>query len=99
MDASQSLTLRALEIGAPAPLRRPILPGVTVVAAVLGAWLVNFVDWSFGDARAIVAVCAASLVATAVIAAGWALEPEELERWAIRAGAAAFVSALPILFD
>lgn len=98
MDASQSLMLRALQIDASARPRLPIPPGVTVVAAVVGGWLVNLVGWSLADAGAILAVCTASLVATAAIAAGWASEPEQLERWAIRAGAAAFVSALPILF-
>lgn len=97
MDASQSLTLRALVTDAAARPRGRILAGVAVPAAVLAAWLVNLVDWSFGDARAMVAVSVASLVATAAIAAGWASEPEELERWAVRAGVAAFVSALPIL--
>ncbi len=80
MDASQSLTLRAPEIDAAARLQLPIIPGVTVVATVLGPWLVNFADWSFDDTRAIVAVCAASLVATSAIAAGWASEPDEPEQ-------------------
>lgn len=97
MDASQSLTLRAPGIAAAARPRHPIPPAGAVVSAVLGAWLVNFMDWSFGDARALVAVCAASLVATAAIAAGWCSEPEELEKWALRAFVAAVGSALPAL--
>ncbi|WP_186510934.1 hypothetical protein [Caenimonas sedimenti] len=50
MDASQSLPLRALDIDAAAHRCLPILPRVTVVTAVLGAWLVNFADRCFGDA-------------------------------------------------
>lgn len=77
---------------------RGLLPPVpAVLVAVLAAWLVNSMDWSFGDARAMIAIGAASLVATTALAAGWAAEPEELERWSLRALAAAFVSACPIL--
>lgn len=97
MDASRSWAFRTPGITAAVRPRLIIPPAAVVVAAVLGAWLVNFMDWSFGCANGMVAVCAASLVATTAIAAGWASQPEELGRWAIRAGAAAFVSALPFL--
>ncbi|MGV3573117.1 MAG: hypothetical protein ACO1PB_21185 [Ramlibacter sp.] len=79
-----------------APMRLPGWPAVAIPAAVLPAWLVNSMHW-VGDAGFMVAVCLASLVATAVLAVGWTSEPEAVERWALRAVGAALGSALPTL--
>ncbi len=54
-------------------------------------------NWSLGVATFMVAACLGSLVATAVLVAGWTWEPEGLERWALRALLSGFGSALPAL--
>jgi len=95
--AARALAFRVgLFVASPHP-RLPAWPGAAVLATVVAAWLVNSMDWGVGEAGLMVAVCLGSLVATAALAAGWASEPEELERWAFRALAAGLGSALPAL--
>lgn len=94
---ARALALRAHQVvAAGANPRLHALPAAIVVAALLLAWLVNSIGWCFGDARAMVATCAASLVATVTIAVGWTTEPEEVQRWGMCAIAGAFASALPM---
>ncbi len=88
---------RAIQFAAVAQLRQPGWPAAALVAAVLTGRLVNAVEWGHGDARLLVTVCLGSLVATAVLAAGWAMEPDQLERGALRALAAALAATLPML--
>lgn len=95
--AARDLAFRAIQFRAFGQRLLPGWPVAAVFMAAFVAWLPNSADWGLGGAGFIIAVCLGSLVATAAIAAGWATEPEELERWAIRAAAAAFLSALPIL--
>lgn len=93
--AARDLAFRAVQFTATAQPRLPGLPAAAVVTAVQGAWLINSVDW--GGAGLIVAIGLGSLVATAALAAGWTSEPEEIERWVMRALVAAMGSALPAL--
>lgn len=95
--AARDLAFRASQFVAAAHTRLPGWPGAAVFAAVGTAWLMNSMDWGLGEAGLMVAVCLGSLVATAVLAAGWTSEPEELERWAFRALVAALGSALPAM--
>lgn len=95
--AARDLALRARQYIAAAQLRMPGRAAAAVLAAVLAAWLINSMDWGLGEAGFAVAVCLGSLVATAALAAGWTSEPEELERWLLRAVAAALVSIAPAL--
>jgi hypothetical protein len=88
---------RAVQFPVAAQLRLHSWPAAVVVAAVSTGWLGNAVDWGHGDARFLVAMCLGSLVATAALTAGWATEPDELERWALRALGAAFAATAPIL--
>lgn len=95
--AWRHLAARAVRLAAAS---RPCLPCgccATVLAATAAASLVNLMNWNVGDARMLVAVGLASLVATTALAAGWLSEPDELERWSLRAVAAACASAWPIL--
>lgn len=70
-------------------------PTVMLCIAVGAAWLVPALDWSFGPARILVAAGAASVVATLSLCVGWAAEPEEIERWLLRAAGAACAAAWP----
>lgn len=97
-----SAALRGLAVGTSQIVagvypRWPGWPSAAVFAAVVAAWLLNSMDWGLGVAGLMLAACLGSLVATAVLVAGWASEPEELERWALRALVAALASALPAL--
>ena len=92
--AARDLAFRAGQFAAAQPCL-PGLPTAAVLAAVLVAWLINSMD--SGGAGFMVAVCLGSLVAVAALAAGWTSEPEEIERWAMRALVAAMGSALPAL--
>jgi peptidoglycan/LPS O-acetylase OafA/YrhL len=69
----------------------------TVLAAVVVSWAINAGDWGPSQSPCLVAVCLGSLVATVALAIGWSTEPDEIERWAVRASAAALISALPLL--
>jgi hypothetical protein len=88
---------RAIQIAEAASPRGPWWAVVVVSAAVLAAWFVNSTAWGFAELQAMVAVCTGSLVATAALTVGWASEPEELERWVLRALAATLMSALPLV--
>ncbi|TWO68054.1 hypothetical protein FN976_24240 [Caenimonas sedimenti] len=68
-----------------------------VLAAILAAWLVNSMDWSFGNLRLLIAVCLGSLVAALVLAVGWGLEPHNMDSWILRALAATVTSVLPLI--
>lgn len=95
--AARDLAHRVVQVAEAAQLRMPSWPATVVSAAVLAAWLVNSIGWGHGELSLLVALCSGSLVATSALAIGWATDPEELERWAGRALAAAFASALPAL--
>lgn len=95
--AARDLTFRASQIVASAHPRLPGWPGGVVISSVVAVWLGNSMGRGLGVAGLMVAVCLGSLAATAVLAAGWTSEPEELERWAFRALVAALGSALPVL--
>lgn len=88
---------RAIQWAVAAQIRLPGWPAAALVAAVLTGWLVNAVEWGHGDARILAAMCLGSLVATAALAAGWATEPDKLQRWALRALAAALATTASIL--
>lgn len=75
------------------------IPASALLAAIGVAWLLSMMDFGSLEGQALVAVCAASLVATVALAAGWATEPNELERWVLRAGASAIISALPLVLS
>lgn len=95
---ARDLVNQAAQLAATTRPRLPSLPVASALAAVMAAWLFNAAGWSPSGAEALTALCLGSLAATAVLAAGWAAEPEELERWAVRAVGAALASALPLLF-
>ena len=95
--AARDLAHRAVRFAVAAQPRLPGWRATAVLAAVLAAWLVNAQEWAHGDVRYLVAICLGSLVATAALAVGWVTEPEELERWALRALAVAVASAAPTL--
>lgn len=77
-------------------LRLPRWPVAAVLAAVSFAWSINSMDWDFGDTRVMIAIGTGSLVATVALVVGWASEPEEIERWVLRALAATSISVLPL---
>lgn len=77
-------------------LRLPRWPAAAVLAAGSFAWSINSMDWGFEGTRVMTAICTGSLVATVALAVGWASEPEEIERWVLRALAATSISVLPL---
>lgn len=87
---------RAVQVAVVAQFRLPGWLAAAVAGAVLTGWLVNTVDGGHGDARFLVAICLGGLVATAALAAGWVTEPDEIERWALRALVAAFAATVAV---
>lgn len=96
--AARDVALRAIKFAATALTRWPGWEAAAVLA-VMTSWLVDSTAFSHSDARPVAAVCSGSLVAAAVLVVGWSSEPEELERWALRAFLAALGSALPVMID
>lgn len=99
LAAARDLMFWTLKLAAAARLLLPAWPAAAVFGAITVAWLINSMDWGFGFVQFMVAACAGSLTATAVLALGWATDPEELGPWTARAIAAAMASALPILLS
>lgn len=97
--AARDLALRAIAFAAAALTRWPGWETVAVLAVMSASWLGNSTAFSHSGARPVAAVCLGSLAAAAVLVAGWDSEPEELERWALRALLAALGSALPVMID
>lgn len=95
---ARSFALRTIQFASAAqPRVMPGWPAAATFAALSAAWSVNSMDWGFVEAQAMVAVCAWGFVATVALAVGWASEPEELQKWVLRAFAATSMSVLPLL--
>lgn len=94
--AARDLALRA-QLAAAARLRLPARPAVAVLASVGAAWLINAADWSHGDMRILVAASLGSLVAAVVLAVGWSSEPDQIEKWMLKAILEALISMAPSL--
>jgi hypothetical protein len=95
--ATRDWAFRPIQFAAASRPRAPCWPAAAIFAAVSAAWLVNSKEWGFDEVQALVAVCTGGLVATAVLTVGWASEPEDLERWVLRALAATMTSVLPLV--
>ncbi|MEJ5989067.1 hypothetical protein WG902_03635 [Ramlibacter sp. PS3R-8] len=98
LAAARDLAFRVSQFVAAAPPRLPGRPVVVVAAAILSAWTVISFDWSFGFALPIVTVGCGSVVATITLVAGWRSDPDEIERWSIRAVIASLIATVPALF-
>lgn len=94
--AARDFMHRGIQSTASAQWHLSFWPAAAVLAAVAAAWLINAVDWGLEEMRVMVAFSTGSLVATVVLAVGWASEPEEIERWVLRALAATSISVLPL---